>query len=113
MAGEGEVRLLLVIVLTSGVLSAFMNNVGVAALLLPVVMDIARQTRRAPSKLLMPLAFGSLLGLLLLTTAPRFSFGRCCDALLLRHGGKALDLRHVETEALGHALAVVLACLIE
>ena len=39
-----------------------MNNVGVAALLLPVVMDIARRTGRAPSKLLIPLAFSSLLG---------------------------------------------------
>ncbi len=61
-AGQGEVRLLVVIMLTAGVLSAFMNNVGVAALLLPVVIDIARRTGRPPSRLLMPLAFGSLLG---------------------------------------------------
>jgi len=39
-----------------------MNNVGVAALLLPVVMDISKRTGRAPSKLLIPLAFSSLLG---------------------------------------------------
>jgi di/tricarboxylate transporter len=58
----GEVRLLVVIMLTAGIMSAFMNNVGVAALLLPVVMDIARRTGRPPSRLLMPLAFGSLLG---------------------------------------------------
>ncbi len=62
LAGSGEVQLTAVIMLTAGVLSAFMNNVGVAALLLPVVMDIARRTNRPPSKLLMPLAFGSLLG---------------------------------------------------
>ncbi|MCP5098742.1 MAG: SLC13 family permease, partial [Chloroflexi bacterium] len=62
MAGEGEVRLLIVIMLTAGVLSAFMNNIGVAALLLPVVLDIARQTNRPPSKLLLPLVFGALLG---------------------------------------------------
>jgi len=62
LAGSGEVRLLVVIMLAAGVMSAFMNNVGVAALLLPVVMDIARRTRRAPSRLLMPLAFGALLG---------------------------------------------------
>jgi di/tricarboxylate transporter len=62
LAGKGEARLLLVIMLVAGVMSALMNNVGVAALLLPVVMDIARRTRRAPSRLLMPLAFGSLLG---------------------------------------------------
>ena len=43
-------------------MSAFMNNVAVAALMLPVVMDIARKTGRSPSTLLMPLAYGSLLG---------------------------------------------------
>lgn len=62
LAGGGEGQLTAVIMLTAGVLSAFMNNVGVAALLLPVVMDIARRTARPPSKLLIPLAFGSLLG---------------------------------------------------
>ena len=62
VAGPNELRLLIVIMVTAGVLSAFMNNVGVAALLLPVVMDIARRTRLAPSKLLIPLAFGALLG---------------------------------------------------
>jgi len=62
LAGTGEARMVVLIMLTTGLLSGFMNNVGVAALLLPVVMDIARQTDRPPSKLLMPLAFGSLLG---------------------------------------------------
>ncbi len=62
LAGTGELRLMAVIMLTAGVMSAFMNNVGVAALLLPVVMDIARRTGHPPSRLLMPLAFGSLLG---------------------------------------------------
>jgi len=62
LAGTGETRLTLVIMLTAGTLSAFMNNVGVAALLLPVVMDISRRTRIPASKLLIPLAFSSLLG---------------------------------------------------
>ncbi len=62
LAGSGEVRLIVVIMLTSAVLSAFMNNVGVAALLLPVVMDISRRTGRPASKLLIPLAFSSLMG---------------------------------------------------
>lgn len=62
LAGSGELRLLLVIMLAAGLMSALMNNVGVAALLLPVVMDIARRTGRAPSRLLMPLAYGALLG---------------------------------------------------
>jgi len=62
VAGTSEARVLLLIMTIAGGLSAFMNNVAVAALMLPVVMDIARKTGRSPSLLLMPLAFGSLLG---------------------------------------------------
>ena len=43
-------------------LSAFMNNVGALALLLPVVIQVARKSDRSPGDLLMPLSFGSLLG---------------------------------------------------
>lgn len=42
--------------------SGFMNNVGALALLMPVAVWMARQSGRSPSFLLMPLAFGSLLG---------------------------------------------------
>ncbi|MFO7977470.1 MAG: SLC13 family permease [Bacteroidales bacterium] len=62
LAGKGEMRMIITIMLISGLLSTIMNNVGVAALMLPVVMDVARSTQRAPSRLLMPLAFGVLLG---------------------------------------------------
>jgi di/tricarboxylate transporter len=61
-SGKSEASLIVTIMLTSGFLSAFMNNIGVAALMLPVVMDIARSTQRSPSRLLMPLAYGCLLG---------------------------------------------------
>ena len=62
LVGESETQAVAVIMVTAAVLSAFMNNIGVAALLLPVVMDIAAQTGRSPSRLLMPLAYGTLLG---------------------------------------------------
>lgn len=42
--------------------SGFMNNVGALALLMPVAIWMARQSGRSPAFLLMPLAFGSLLG---------------------------------------------------
>jgi di/tricarboxylate transporter len=42
--------------------SGFMNNVGALALLMPVAIWMSRQSGRSPSLLLMPLAFGSLLG---------------------------------------------------
>ena len=43
-------------------LSGFVNNVGALALLLPVAIWMARKSGNPPSLLLMPLAFGSLLG---------------------------------------------------
>jgi di/tricarboxylate transporter len=62
LAGNSEARIIVVIMISAAVMSAIMNNVAVAALLLPVVMDIARHTGSPPSRLLMPLAYGSLLG---------------------------------------------------
>lgn len=43
-------------------LSAFMNNVGALALILPVALRIAKDSKMSPSKFLMPVAFASLLG---------------------------------------------------
>jgi di/tricarboxylate transporter len=42
--------------------SSFMNNVGAIALLMPVAIWMSRHSGESPSLLLMPLAFGSLLG---------------------------------------------------
>lgn len=44
------------------VASAFMNNVGALALMLPIALSTAKERNRPPAMLLMPLAFGSLLG---------------------------------------------------
>jgi di/tricarboxylate transporter len=62
LGGGSEAKLITLIMLVAGVLSGFMNSIGVAALMLPVVVDIARKTGRPPSRLLMPLAFAALLG---------------------------------------------------
>jgi di/tricarboxylate transporter len=62
IAGNTESRLIATIMLTVGVLSAFMNNVGATAMLLPAVVGISRVTKVAVSKMLIPLAFASLLG---------------------------------------------------
>ncbi|MFN3835853.1 MAG: SLC13 family permease [Glycocaulis sp.] len=43
-------------------LSAFMNNVGALALLMPIALQIARRQGLPPGRLLMPLAFASILG---------------------------------------------------
>jgi di/tricarboxylate transporter len=62
VAGRREFAMILVIMLTGAVLSAFMNNIGVAALMLPVVVEVSRRTRIPASRLLMPLAYSTLLG---------------------------------------------------
>jgi di/tricarboxylate transporter len=43
-------------------LSAFMNNVGAMALLMPAALQIAARHELPPGKVLMPLAFGTILG---------------------------------------------------
>ncbi|NUQ38637.1 MAG: SLC13 family permease [Caldilineales bacterium] len=69
--GSDEARLLTVLMTSTALLSGFMNNIGVAAMFLPVTIDIARRTGRAASRLLLPMAYASLLGgmLMLIGTA--------------------------------------------
>lgn len=62
LSGSSEARLIAVIMLTCGVMSAFMNNVGAVAVLMPAVIGISKKTNIPVSKLLIPLAFSSLLG---------------------------------------------------
>jgi len=62
VAGNREAGLIAVIMLTVGLMSAFMNNVGAVAMLLPAVVGISRRTKVPVSKMLIPLAFASLLG---------------------------------------------------
>ncbi len=46
----------------AAVLSAFMNNVGALALLMPIAIQMAARNNLPAGKVLMPLAFGSILG---------------------------------------------------
>jgi di/tricarboxylate transporter len=64
LAGVGSRPIAQVAALTGLVIlcSGFMNNVGALALLMPVAIWMSRRSGRSPSLLLMPLAFGSLIG---------------------------------------------------
>lgn len=53
---------LIAIMASSGLLSAFINDTAVVALFMPIVLQVAKDARISPSKLLMPLSFGALLG---------------------------------------------------
>ncbi len=63
--GGGRLIQLAAITGLTVLLSAFMNNIGALALMMPVAIETARRTGWSPSYILMPLAFGSLLGGLL------------------------------------------------
>lgn len=62
IAGNSVPRLIVAIMLAVALISAFINNIGSTAALLPLVVTIANKDRIAPSKLLIPLAFGSRMG---------------------------------------------------
>jgi di/tricarboxylate transporter len=62
LAGKSEFRLIAVILIVTIPASALINNTPVVIVLLPVVMGYARRLRIAPSRLLMPLSYGSQLG---------------------------------------------------
>jgi len=62
LAGGQETRAVLVVMIATALLSLVMNTIAAAAVLLPAVIGITRQTQLRPSKLLIPLSFGALLG---------------------------------------------------
>jgi len=59
---RGQLSQLLTLSVTGAALSAFMNNVGALALLMPVALANARRFDYAPAAVLMPLSFATLLG---------------------------------------------------
>ncbi len=62
-SGERSItRLIFLFTCSSALLSLLMNNVVVGALLLPTAMQVSRKARIRPSKLLIPIAFGTALG---------------------------------------------------
>lgn len=58
----GPVLAMTTLTALAAVLSAFMNNVGALALLMPVALQVAARQDIPPGRILMPLAFGSILG---------------------------------------------------
>ncbi len=70
-AGKSVPRLLVIVTMGASILSGFVSNTGTVAALLPVTISAAWNAGTMPSKLLMPMAFGSNTGgLLTLTGTP-------------------------------------------
>jgi di/tricarboxylate transporter len=71
LAGKSKTKLLVITTLGSGLLSGVVSNTGTVATLMPVTIASAWSIGTLPSKLLMPVAFGSNTGgLLTLTGTP-------------------------------------------
>ena len=62
LGGATERRVLVSVSSAVGLISAFMQNIGAAALFLPVVERVAERTGLAASRLLMPMGFAAILG---------------------------------------------------
>ncbi len=62
LAGQTERRIIPAISITVGLISSFMQNVGAAALFLPVVSRISARTSLPMSRLMMPMGFCAILG---------------------------------------------------
>lgn len=61
-AGKNLYLQITILCLVTAVASAFMNNIGALAILMPVAIYVARKNGHPPSYILMPIAFSSLLG---------------------------------------------------
>ena len=62
LAGKSERRLLLLVILVTAAIGAFVSNTGTVALMLPIVVSLAASAGTSPGRLLMPLAFASSMG---------------------------------------------------
>ncbi|MEJ5311118.1 MAG: SLC13 family permease [Anaerolineae bacterium] len=61
LAGDKPRRLLAIVMTIPAILSAFISNTATTAMFTPLTLGLARRTRTSPAKLLMPLAFASIL----------------------------------------------------
>lgn len=72
LAGTNETRLLVMIMIVTAAIGAFVSNTGTIAVMMPIVVSLAMSAGTNPGRLLMPLAFASSLGgmLTLIGTPP-------------------------------------------
>ncbi len=61
-SGGGEARLVAAVMASGAALSLFMNNIAAASLLLPPAASASRRSGVSPSRVLLPLAYGTILG---------------------------------------------------
>ena len=62
LGGSSERRIFLVLMLSAGVASAFINNTAAVAVFIPIALSVSRQFKISPTRLLLPLSFISIVG---------------------------------------------------
>lgn len=62
LAGNSELKLFLLVMGVTSIIGAFVSNTGTVALMLPIVVSIAKSAGIGTSRFLMPLAFASSMG---------------------------------------------------
>lgn len=72
VAGDSEIRLLVLLMLASGILGSVMSSTAIVAVFIPIVLHISAKTDLNPSRLLMPLAQAALISgmMTLIATTP-------------------------------------------
>lgn len=72
VAGEDYLRLMIVLMVSISLMSAFISSTGVVALMLPAVVSLSRSLKISTAKLMIPMAYSALLGgaLTLIGTPP-------------------------------------------
>ncbi len=80
-----EVRLILLFMAVGAALSLVMNNIAAGAVLLPATVQVGRESNVPPSKLLIPLSFGTLVG----GMATYFTTANIILSSILRDQGQA------------------------
>lgn len=70
LARNNERKLFVLVMLATGSFGAFISNTGTVALMLPIVISLTAEANTDPRRFLMPIAFGSSLGLFTLISTP-------------------------------------------
>lgn len=111
LSGQGEVRAILVIMISVAAMSAFTHHLMVTAMMLPIVMKICKNEKNLhASRLLIPMATAASLGTTLtLIGAPAFLLS---NNILQRSGEPGLGLFTVAKVGLPMVLAGIIFCIL-
>jgi di/tricarboxylate transporter len=88
-SGGSEVRLVVLLMASVGIMGSIMSSTAIVAIFIPVVLRICQNTGMAPSRLMMPLSVAALISgmMTLVATTPNL----IVNAELLRQGKQGFD----------------------